>query len=249
MKLQNKVAIVTGSTRGIGRGIAERLVREGAIVIVNGRRIEDAERVAKEIDPSGKKTAAIAADTSNALQVNSMIGETVKRFGRIDILVNNAGVLELENFVDIKEESWDRIMDVDLKGYLLCGQAAARQMIKQGGGKIVNIASIAGTIAYPQLAHYCAAKAGIINLTKVMALELGKHKINVNAIGPGLIESDMTKSMLDDPDSKKMFIEKIPLGRIGKPEDIAGAAAFLASEDAEYITGVTLFVDGGWLTG
>jgi glucose 1-dehydrogenase len=250
MKLQGKVAIVTGSTRGIGRGIAERFVKEGAMVVINGRKIEDAERVAKDIDVSGKKTIAIAGDVSNATQANRLVEEAVKRLGRIDIFVNNAGILCFENFLDMKEESWDKIIDVDLKGYFLCTQAAAKQMIKQGGGgKIVNIASIAGVIAYPQLAHYCAAKGGIISMTKVMALELGRHKINVNAIGPGLIESDMTKPMLDDPNSKKMFTAKIPLGRIGKPEDIAAAAAFLASEDADYITGITLFVDGGWLTG
>jgi glucose 1-dehydrogenase len=250
MKLKDKVAIVTGSTRGIGRGIAERFVKEGAIVVVNGRKTEDCKRVAKEIDPSGKKTVAIAADMSDAGQIKNLIYETVKKLGRIDILVNNAGIVGFENFVDMKEESWNKLIDVDLKGCFLCAQAAAKQMIKQGkGGKIVNIASIAGTIAYPQLAHYCAAKAGVINMTKVMALELGRHKINVNAIGPGVIESDMTKPMLSDPNTEKGFMAKIPLGRIGKPEDIGAAAAFLASDDADYITGATLFVDGGWLVG
>lgn len=249
MKLKGKVAIVTGSTRGIGRGIAERFVKEGAIVVINGRKIEDVEKVAKEIDASGKKTVAIAADVSDTAQIKKLVEVTVKKLGRIDILVNNAGILSFENFVDMKEESWDKVIDVDLKGSFLCAQAAAKQMIKHGnGGKIINIASIAGTVAYPQLAQYCAAKAGIINLTKVMALELAPHKINVNAIGPGVIESDMTRPSLNDPNMKKMFDAKIPLGRIGKPEDIGAAAAFLASDDADYITGITLFVDGGWLT-
>lgn len=248
MKLKGKIAVVTGSTRGIGKGIAKRFVEEGAVVVVNGRKIEDAEKTAKEIDPSGKKVIAVAADVSVAAQAKHLIEETVKKFGRIDILVNNAGVLNFENFVDIKEESWDKIMSVDVKGYFLCAQSVAKQMIKQGGGKIINIASIAGAIAYPQLTHYCTAKAGIINMTKAMALELGQHKINVNAIGPGVIESDMTRPMLDDPNTKRNLSAKIPLGRIGRPEDIGAAAAFLASEDADYITGVTLFVDGGWLT-
>ena len=248
INLKGRVAIVTGSTRGIGKGIALRFAREGAKVIVNGvSDIKKCDAVVAEIKKAGGEAFSVLADVSNAKDTQKLIQEAVKKFGRVDILVNSAGILHAQDFLDLKEEDWDRILDVDLKGTFLCTQAAAKQMIKQGqGGKIVNIASIAGLIGYAGIAHYCSAKAAVIELTKVSAIELAKHKINVNAIAPGAIETDMTKGMLASPEALKGFLAQIPLGRIGKPEDIAGAALYLASDNASYVTGTTLVVDGGW---
>ncbi|HIK00241.1 TPA: 3-oxoacyl-ACP reductase FabG [archaeon] len=248
MKLKGKVAIVTGSTRGIGKAIAIRFAKEGARVVVNGvSDIKKCDDVVKEIKKFSGEAISILADVSKKADVEKMISETVKKFGRIDIIVNNAGILDMSDFLSLTEEHWDRILAVDLKGTFLCMQAAAKQMIKQGkNGKIVNISSIAGFVGFTRLAHYCAAKAGVIELTKEVAIELAPHKINVNAIAPGAIETDMTKDILADPQALKGFLGLIPLGRIGKPEDIASAALFLASDDANYVTGATLIVDGGW---
>lgn len=248
MRLENKVAIVTGSSRGIGRAIAEAFAREGASVVINSRKIEDAKPTAESISSSGGKAIAIAADVSKREDVKLLINETIKAFGKLDIMVNNAGIVTMEAFIDLKEENWDRLIAVDLKGTYICSQEAAKQMIKQNsGGKIINTASIAGTIGFAGTAHYSAAKAGVIELTKVMAIELAKYKINVNAIGPGIIDTDMTKDFLNDPQYKAQFLSRIPLGRIGKPEDIAPIAVYLASEESGYVTGETFYVDGGWL--
>lgn len=248
MRFNNKVAIVTGSTRGIGKAIAIQLVKDGAKVIINGTKQETVDEAVKEVGKSGT-VYGIAADVSKKADVQRLIDGAVKKFGKLDIMVNNAGIVNFSPFVDLKEEDWDRMLDVDLKGCYLCCQAAAKQMIKQKkGGKILNISSIAGFIGFPGLSHYCAAKAGVIELTKEIATELGPFKINVNAIGPGVIETDMTKDMLVDPKAMKGFLARIPLGRIGKPDDIAKATAFLVSDEADYVTGITLFVDGGWLT-
>lgn len=249
MKLKGKVAIITGSTRGIGKAIALRFAKEGASVVITGRRQETTNVIAGEFKKLGYKALPIACDVSNSKQVKQLVEKTVKEFGKVDILVNNAGVVDFASFLELTEEQWDRLMATDLKGVYLCSQAVAKEMTKQGhGGKILNIASIAGFIGFPRLAHYCAAKAGVIQLTKEIAIELALHKINVNAIGPGVIETDMTKDMLKDPEQMKLLLARIPWGRIGKPEDIANAALFLVSDEADYITGITLFVDGGWLT-
>lgn len=249
MILSGKVAIVTGSSRGIGKAIALRFAKEGAFVVINSRKMESAKAVAEEFKNLGYNTVPIACDVSKSEEVKAMVDETVKKFGRIDILVNNAGVVDFVSFLDLTEEQWDRLMDIDLKGVYLCSQAVAKQMVKQGtGGKIINIASIAGFICFPELVHYCAAKAGVIQLTKGMSVDLAKHKINVNCIGPGVIETDMTKDLLQTPEGREWLLTRIPWGRFGKPKDVAGAALFLASGEADYITGTTLFVDGGWLT-
>ncbi len=248
MRLKGKVAIVTGSSRGIGKAIAVAFSREGASVVINSRKLGDAKIVASEINSSTGRATAIEADVSNSKDVKRLISGTVKKFGKLDILVNNAGVVSMGQFLELKEEDWDRTIAVDLKGVYLCSQAAAKQMIKQGkGGKIINISSIAGTIGFAGTSHYAAAKAGVIELTKVMAIELAPYKINVNTIGPGIIETDMTRDFLKNPESVKSFLSRIPLGRIGKPEDIAPAAVYLASGDSSYVTGEVVFVDGGWL--
>jgi NAD(P)-dependent dehydrogenase (short-subunit alcohol dehydrogenase family) len=248
MRLEGKVAIVTGSSRGIGKAIAEAFAREGASVVINSRKMEDAKPTSDKINSSGGKTIAIAGDVSKRQDIKIIIDETVKAFGKLDIIVNNAGIVTMEPFIDMEEENWDKVIAVDLKGTYMCSQEAARQMIKQNSiGKIINIASIAGAIGFVGTAHYSAAKAGVIELTKVMAIELAKYNINVNAIGPGIIDTDMTKDFLNDPTAKAQFLSRIPIGRIGKPEDIAPLAVYLASEESSYVTGETFYVDGGWL--
>jgi NAD(P)-dependent dehydrogenase (short-subunit alcohol dehydrogenase family) len=249
MRLGGKVVVVTGSSRGIGRAIAIKFAKEGAYVVVNSRKKESAQKVVDEIKRSGGKAIAVEGDVSNPKTAKKLVSAAVKEFGSLNIFVNNAGVISYANFLDLKEEQWDSLMSVDLKGVFMCSQAAARQMIKQGdGGKIINISSIAGFIGFHNLAHYCAAKAGVIELTKQMALELAPYKINVNSIGPGAIKTAMTNQIESDPKQLKETIARIPLGRMGKPEEIASVAAFFASDEASYVTGETIFVDGGWLT-
>lgn len=249
MRLKGKVGVVTGSSRGIGRAIAIKFAKEGAAVVVNSRKKASAQKVVDEIKKTGGKAIAVAGDVSKAETAKKLVDAAVKKFGSLDVFVNNAGVVSYSNFVDLKEKEWDSLMDVDLKGVFLCSQAAARQMIKQGnGGKIINISSIAGFIGFHDLPHYCAAKAGVIELTKQMALELALHRINVNSIGPGAIQTEMTKELEGDPKAIEQILTRIPLGRLGQPEEIANVAVFLASDEASYITGVTIFVDGGWLT-
>ena len=248
MKLEGKVAVVTGSSKGIGKAIALRLVKDGAKVVINSRHQEDVDAVVKEIGKTGGNVYAIVADISKQEDIERLIADAVEHFGRIDIFVNNAGVLDRSSIADMDKEMLDRVIDINLKGTFMCMQAAARQMMEQGdGGNIVNISSIAGIRAFPQMSHYCMSKAGIIQMTRSAALELAPHKIKVNCIGPGAISTDMTKQIEDDPKLMKQTISHIPLGRIGEPDDIAGAVSFFVSEDSSYITGQTIFVDGGYV--
>jgi len=247
MSLKGKVAIVTGSSKGIGRAIAIRLARDGASVVVNGRNEKDIASVVKEIKKAKGRAIGIRADVSVAADVQRLVAETVKAFKHLDIFVNNAGILDMKACAQMTEQDWDRTLDINLRGYFLCGKAASAQMIKQKrGGKIVNTASIAGMRAYPGCPAYSVSKAGIIMLTKSMALELAKAKINVNAVAPGAIETAMTQDILENKNVYQQMLAGIPWGRVGKPEDIANAVAFLVSDDADYITGTVLTVDGGW---
>jgi NAD(P)-dependent dehydrogenase (short-subunit alcohol dehydrogenase family) len=247
MKLANKVALVTGGGRGNGRAIALGLAREGADVAVNYVAHPDAAQdVAREIEGLGRRAAAVRANTADAGEVARMVAEVVERFGRIDILVNNAGVLTRTPFLEIGEEEWDRILDVNLKGYFLVGQAVARRMVARGGGgHIINVSSGNQFDASPNLAHYCASKGGVGMLTKTMALELAPHGIRVNAIAPGLIETDMNRHDIARDDFREARLARIPLRLIGRPEDLVGVAVLLASDDARLITGATFSVDGG----
>lgn len=252
--LSGRVALVTGGSRGIGRGIALALAKAGADVAVNYVSSEqEAERVVLEIKNLGRRAITVRADVSQKREVDFMVGEVIRQLGRIDILVNNAGILTSEPFLEMKEETWDRMMAVNLKGQFLVAQAVARQMVAKGsGGKIINIASIASGqvgVGFPNIAHYCASKGGVVAMTETMALELGPYKINVNAIAPGAIETDMTKNMLLDEKTRQGLLMRIPKGRIGEPKDIGAMAVFLASDEADYCTGATFYVDGGWLAG
>lgn len=250
-ELINKKALVTGASRGIGRGIAVALAKQGASVAVNyNANAEEAQKVVAEITAMGREAFAIQADVSQSAQVAKMFEEVKVKWGKLDILVNNAGILSYGEFGKITEEQWDQLLGVNLKGQFMCAQEALRLM--SAGGRIINISSVSSGgvgIGFPQIAHYSASKGGVIGLTENMALELGPKGINVNAIAPGGIETDMAKGVMDNEQVKKAFLARVPKGRIGKPEDIGAAAAFLASDEADYVTGVTLYVDGGWLCG
>jgi len=246
MRLKDKVAIVTGGGTGIGRSIALLFAKEGASVVVCGRRKDVLDSVVLEIENAGGKSIAICSDVSSFSQVSNLAKTTLEKFGSIDVLVNNAGIALSGDTVSGSEEDWDKVINTDLKGVWLCSKAILPQMIKQGKGKIVNMASIAGLIGFERSAAYGAAKGGVINLTREMALDYSSKGINVNAIAPGFIETDMTKDMLSDESMRKDFLSKTPVGRFGKPEDIAFATLYLASSESDFVSGEILVVDGGF---
>jgi len=250
--LTNKVAIVTGARRGIGKGIALMLARAGAKVVVSDIDENECQKVVEEIKKIGSDGLAIKCDVTNRKEVEEMVKKTIEKFGKVDILVNNAGIAPFKPFLEMAEEEWDRVLAVNLKGYYLCAQAVAKEMIKKGWGRIINIASVAMGqvgIGFPNLTHYCASKGGIVALTETLALELTPKGINVNVVSPGVIATEMAKPVIEDEKTKQAILARIPKGRVGQPEDIAAAVVFLASEEADYISGATLVVDGGWLAG
>jgi len=250
-ELTGKKALVTGSSRGIGRGIALALAKQGADVVVNYVSSEDkAQAVVREIQEMGRESFAVKADVSKRPEVGLMFKKVKEKWGKLDILVNNAGVISYADFENITDEQWNSVIDTNLKGQFMCSQEAVKLMKEKGWGRIINIASIASGgvgVGFSKIAHYTSSKGGVIGLTENMAMELGKSGINVNVIAPGGIETDMVKAIKDDPEALKAMLAKVPKGRLGKPEDIGAAAAFLASDEADYITGSTLYVDGGWL--
>ncbi|MCA9860585.1 MAG: L-iditol 2-dehydrogenase [Thermomicrobiales bacterium] len=255
MRLQDKVAIVTGGGSGIGRGISLRLAADGATVVVADLDLDAADRVAAEIaDLSGRATG-VQVDVRKQDSVQAMVDATVDTYDGIDILVNNAGVGKIIPFFETTEADWDFMFDVNCKGVLFCSQAVAKVMIEQGrGGKIVNLASQAGRRGEALVLAYCASKACVISMTQSMALALAEHKINVNAVAPGIVDTPFWEEVdrqfatllnMEIGEPKRTFTQSIPLGRIEQPEDVAGAVAFLASSDADYITQQCLNVDGG----
>ena len=251
--LTGKKALVTGGSRGIGRGICLALAKQGADVAVNYRSNQaEAETVVSEIKAMGRQAFAVQADVSLAESVAKMFAEIKNRWGKLDILVNNAGIVKFANFEEVTEEDWDKTLDTNLKGQFLCARAVVPYMEKQGGGRIINIASVAsGGVGFggSMIAHYSASKGGVVALTEALGAELAKKGIRVNAIAPGLIETDMGKIVLNNPQMRETMLARIPVGRPGRPEDIAAVAAFLASDEADYITGAVLYIDGGWLAG
>ncbi len=255
MRLQDKIAIVTGGGSGIGRGICLRLAADGAAVLVADLDLDAANRVAAEIGEQNGRATGVQVDVRKQDSVQRMVDATVQTYGGIDILVNNAGVGRIIPFFDTTEADWDFIFDVNCKGVLFCSQAVARVMIEQGrGGKIVNLASQAGRRGEALVLAYCASKAAVISITQSTALALAEHKINVNAVAPGIVDTPFWEEVdrqfakllnMEIGEPKRTFTASIPLGRIEQPADVAGAVAFLASSDADYITQQCLNVDGG----
>ncbi len=243
-RFTGKTAVVTGASRGIGREVALLLAREGASVTVNYSGSKDrADEVVAEIEAGGGRAVAIQANVTDPDSVKAMMDETLKTFGSIDLLVNNAGITKDNLLMRMKEDEWDAVIDTNLKGVFLCTKAVSRQMMKQRAGRIVNMASVVGIAGNAGQANYVAAKAGVIGLTKTTAKELAARGITVNAVAPGFITTDMTDAL--GGDVKDQLLGSIPLGSLGQPEDVAKAVAFFLSDDASYITGQVLNVDGG----
>jgi len=243
MKLKGKVALITGAAQGIGREISLAFAREGADIVVGDVNIEKAQATQREIELLGRKAMALELNVTDYKKVEEGVNKILDKFAKIDILVNNAGITKDGLLLRMKEEDWDAVISVNLKGTFNCTKAVSRVMLKAHSGKIVNIASIIGIIGNPGQANYSASKAGIIALTKTTAKELASRSINVNAVAPGFIQTDMTAKLPEDV--KQKMLAAIPLGRLGTPLDIANVCLFLASEESAYITGQTIVVDGG----
>lgn len=244
--LKGKVALVTGSTKGIGRGIVGSLASAGADVVVVSRNQEDCNRVADEIKRHGNDALPVAADLTDLDAIEKLVEKTVRHYGRIDILVNNAGASLTKRAEEITEADWDRILNIDLKSVFFCAQIAGRQMIAQKSGKIINVASILGLVGDRQVLPYCVAKGGVIQMTKALALEWAKYNIQVNTICPGYVITPMNEADLKDEKIFNHIIRKIPMRRLGDVDDMVGAVNFLASQATNYMTGQSLVIDGGW---
>ncbi len=249
MRLEGKVAIVTGGSKGIGRGCARRFAAEGAAVVIADVIDDRGAAVAAEIEAEGGRALYRHADVGDPRQAETLVRAAADAYGGLDVLLNCAGVIPVDgsDVLETEEAEWDRVVGVNLKGAFLVCQAAAREMVKRGAGSIVNIASVTAVMAIGNQAAYVASKAGVNGLTKAMAVGLAHRGVRVNAIGPGSIETDMAAVVLSDEESLARVMSRTPLHRMGQPEDIAGAALFLASDDSSYITGQTIYVEGGRL--
>jgi 3-oxoacyl-[acyl-carrier protein] reductase len=249
-ELKDKVAVITGARRGMGRADAINLAKAGAKVVVSDISQEDCDKVVEEIKKQGGEAIAVKCDVSKKSEADNLVKSAVDKWGRVDILVNNAGICPFKPFLEITEEDWDKVLNINLKGYFLCAQAAAKEMAKQKSGVIVNIASIAmgqQGVGMPGIVHYCASKGGVVGMTEALAVELAPFNIRVNAIAPGVIDTPMVQEAGMDEKAIAGMLMRVPLKRMGKAEDIAKAVLFLASDDSSYMTGATVVVDGGWL--
>jgi len=248
MRLRGRVAAITGGALGIGRATARLFAAEGALVAVGDVQVDAAEGVAEEIVQRGGRALAVGVDVGDAGQVQAFVDRTVAEFGRLDVMFANAGIAHSAPFLEHAEAQWHRVLRVNLTGVFLCCQSAARQMVTQAGrGRIITTASINGFRGVENLVGYNVAKAGVIELTKTMAVELAQHGITVNAIAPAQIDTRLTRGLSEDAKARRT--ERIPMGRFGDVDEVAKAALFLASDDASYVTGHTLAVDGGYLAG
>ncbi len=249
MRLENKVAVVTGSSSGIGEAIALAFAGEGAAVVVNyAHHPEGAQKVAEKIEGSGGRAVVVGADVSDPKEVESLVQKAADSFGRLDIMVNNAGMERKMPFLETPFEVWQETVAINLTGAWLGCQAAAKRMVEGGeGGRIINVSSVHEDLAMPTNAPYCATKGGVRMLMRTLAVELAPHDITVNNIAPGAIETPMDAPIKEHPDQMEQLLSEIPLGRMGKPEEVANLALFLASDDSSYVTGSTLFVDGGMI--
>ncbi|MCX6000698.1 MAG: 3-oxoacyl-ACP reductase FabG [Chloroflexi bacterium] len=245
--MKGRVVLVTGGGRGIGKAIALGFARAGADVVVASRTASDLDKVAREIEALGGHALAVQADIAVKSQVDNMVAKALDRFGTIDVLVNNAAINVMRPLVDLREDGWDKVMNVGLKGYFLCSQAVARVMMARKSGNIISIASDSAVKAAPMLGAYSISKAGVVMLTQVFAVELAPYGIRVNAIGPGMVKTGFSQPLWSDPNMLKMIENNTPLRRLAEAEEIASVALFLASDAASYITGQTIYADGGIL--
>ena len=246
-RIDGKVALITGGARGLGRTMAEALAEAGADVALTGRTLAPAEAAAAEVAAAtGRRAHAYQVDVTVASDVERLVSAVEADFGRIDILVNNAGTNIRGPIEQLSEADWDTVIDTNLKGPFLCARAAGPRMVRRGWGRVINLGSVLGVIALAGRAPYASSKAGIINLTRVLALEWAGTGVTANAICPGAFGTEMNRQLLDDPVKYQEFVKRIPMGRWGEPEELGGAVVFLASEASSYVTGSALFVDGGW---
>lgn len=246
--LLSKTAIVTGSTRGIGKAIASGLGREGCNVIITSRSQQDCSRVVQELSSQGIECSSITCDLSKITDIEKLIDKTAERYGGIDILVNNAGMAITKTVENITEEDWDSVVDLNLRSVFFVSQKAGKFMMQNGQGKIINISSVFGLVAEKQVLPYCVAKAGLLQMTKALALEWASRGILVNAVCPGYVMTDMNREQRSNEKSASHLLRKIPLGRFADKEEIVGAVIFLASKHSDYMTGQTIVIDGGWTT-
>jgi NAD(P)-dependent dehydrogenase (short-subunit alcohol dehydrogenase family) len=248
-RFEDQVAIVTGGANGIGAATARRLAGEDAAVVVADLDLAAAEQIAGAIQAEGGRAHAVQVEVSQRSQVEAMLAAALDAYGHVDVLANIAGIALFEPFLDLSEEAWRKVLDVNLTGVYLCSQVVARHMVERGiEGRIVNMASTNGLVAEAQLAHYNASKFGVVGLTMTMAIELAPYNIRVNSVCPGLIRTRLTRTIVDDPEWREDYMKLIPLNRPGEPEEVASAVAYLASTDSGYITGHQLVIDGGQIT-
>lgn len=249
MRLDGKVAVVTGSSKGIGRAIAVRFAREGADVLINySRSADQARETLQQVERAGRRGHLVQADLSRIPEIDRLIAAALEHFGRFDILVNNAGIEKRTPFLDVSEQEYDQVLNLNLKGAFFATQRAARHWVETDRpGKVINISSVHEELSFPGFASYCASKGGLGMLTRTLAVELAPRKIAVNGIAPGAIDTPINQPLKEDPDRLQDVLDKIPLRRLGRPEDVAAVAAFLASSEADYVTGATWYVDGGLL--
>lgn len=247
MRLANTIALVTGSSQGIGRAIAERFAQEGADVVINyNRTLDGAAEALRNVEANGRRGLIVKADLAKTTEVRELVATAIEHFGRLDILVNNAGIETHAPFWEVTEEDYDRVLNVNLKGVFFATQEMVRHLIKtKRRGKIINISSVHEDLPFPNFAAYCASKGGLKMLTRNLGVELGAFGITINSIAPGAIETPINAKLLNDPQKLSALLTQIPLARLGKPDDVSGLAVFLASTDADYVTGSTYFVDGG----
>ncbi len=247
--LKEKVAIVTGCAKGMGRADSIKLAGAGAKVVVCDIDLAGCQLVVDEIKKLRGEAIAVKCDVSQKIEIDNVVAETLKKFSKIDILVNNAGIFPSEPFLQMSEQNFEKVIDVNLKGSFMMAQACAKEMAKQKSGSIINIASIASIKGFPGLSHYCASKGGMVMMSKAMAVELAPLGIRVNVINPGAIDTPGTRTMEMKEEDRQAMVGGVPMKKWGKPEDIANAVLFLASDESSYMTGSTMVVDGGWVAG